>query len=52
MIVDDHAFVREMLRAAFEAEGFEVCEAINGSEAIRPLKNKVQVSSSSIFPCP
>ena len=40
MIVDDHAFVREMLRAAFEAEGFEVCEAINGSEAIRTAEKQ------------
>lgn len=41
MIVDDHAFMREMLRAEFEGEGLEVCEAINGAEAIQRARQVI-----------
>lgn len=34
MIVDDHPFIREMLRATFEGADLEVCEAVDGAEAI------------------
>jgi two-component system, chemotaxis family, chemotaxis protein CheY len=38
LIVDDHATVRGMIRSRFESEGFEVCDAANGAEAV----NKAQ----------
>ena len=34
MIVDDHAVIRGMLRAVFEAEDFQVVDATNGAEGI------------------
>ena len=34
MIVDDHAVIRRMIRAVFEAEGWEVSDAANGAEAV------------------
>jgi CheY-like chemotaxis protein len=35
MIVDDHATIRRMLRAVFEAEDFEVCDAVDGADAVQ-----------------
>ena len=34
LIVDDEAQIRELLRMAFEARGFEVAEADNGENAL------------------
>ncbi len=38
LIVDDHPTVRGMIRSRFESEGFELCDAANGAEAV----NKAQ----------
>jgi CheY-like chemotaxis protein len=35
MIVDDHAIIRRMVRAVFEAENWEVLDAANGAEGIQ-----------------
>jgi len=35
MIVDDHAAIRRMVRAMFEAEDWEVSDAANGAEAVQ-----------------
>lgn len=35
MIVDDHAIIRRMLRAALEAEGLQVSEAADGAEGVQ-----------------
>ena len=35
MIVDDHAVIRRMLRALFEAQDFEVADAVNGAEGVQ-----------------
>jgi CheY-like chemotaxis protein len=35
LIVDDHAVIRRMLHAMFEADDFEVCEAENGAEGVQ-----------------
>jgi CheY-like chemotaxis protein len=34
MIVDDHVVVRRMVRSLFQAQGFDVCDAGNGAEAV------------------
>jgi DNA-binding response OmpR family regulator len=34
LIVDDEASIRDLLRIAFESQGFEVAEANNGEEAL------------------
>ncbi|MGH7664456.1 MAG: response regulator [Gemmatimonadaceae bacterium] len=38
LIADDHMDTRVILRHYFEAMGFEVCEASNGSEALECLR--------------
>jgi CheY-like chemotaxis protein len=35
MIVDDHATIRRMLRAVFEAEDLEVSDAVDGADGVR-----------------
>jgi two-component system chemotaxis response regulator CheY len=35
MIVDDHATIRRMLRAVFEAEHLEVSDAVDGADGVR-----------------
>jgi CheY-like chemotaxis protein len=35
MIVDDHAVIRCMLRAVFEAEDLQVCDAMDGADGVR-----------------
>ena len=35
MIVDDHAVIRAMLRAVFEAEDLEVSDAVDGADGVR-----------------
>lgn len=35
LIVDDHAVIRRMLHALFEASDIEVCEAENGAEGVQ-----------------
>jgi CheY-like chemotaxis protein len=35
MIVDDHAIIRRMIRAVFEAEDLEVSDAVNGADAVQ-----------------
>jgi CheY-like chemotaxis protein len=35
LIVDDHAIIRKMLHALFEADDLEVCEAENGAEGVQ-----------------
>lgn len=35
MIVDDHAIIRRMIRAVFEAEDLEVSDAVNGADGVR-----------------
>jgi two-component system chemotaxis response regulator CheY len=35
MIVDDHAVIRCMLRAVFEAENLDVSDAVDGAEGVR-----------------
>jgi CheY-like chemotaxis protein len=35
MIVDDHATIRRVLRAAFEAEDLEVSDAVDGADGVR-----------------
>jgi CheY-like chemotaxis protein len=35
MIVDDHAVIRRMLRTLFEAEDWQVSDAIDGAESVR-----------------
>jgi CheY-like chemotaxis protein len=38
MIVDDHAIIRRMIRAAFEAEDLEVSDAVNGADGVKKAK--------------
>src|SRR5689334_18418648 len=40
MLVDDHALIRRVLRAAFEAEGFDVSDAIDGADAVRKVQTE------------
>jgi CheY-like chemotaxis protein len=35
LIVDDHAIIRKMLQALFEAHDMDVCEAENGAEGVQ-----------------
>lgn len=35
MIVDDHAVIRRMIRAVFEAEDLEVSDAVNGADGVQ-----------------
>ena len=35
MIVDDHAVIRRMVRVMFEAEDWEVFDAVNGAEGVQ-----------------
>jgi CheY-like chemotaxis protein len=35
LIVDDHAVIRRMLHALFEADDIEICEAENGAEGVQ-----------------
>lgn len=37
LVVEDHADLREMLAVLLESEGFEVCTASNGAEALEEL---------------
>jgi CheY-like chemotaxis protein len=39
MIVDDHAVIRRMLRAVFEAEDMEVSDAANGAECVQKAQD-------------
>lgn len=39
MIVDDDADIRETVRSILEDEGFEVCDAANGLEALELLRD-------------
>lgn len=39
MIVDDHAIIRQMLRAAFEAEDLRVSDAVDGAEGVRKAQD-------------
>ena len=39
MVVDDHAVIRRMLRAVFEAENLEVSDAANGAEAVQKAQD-------------
>jgi CheY-like chemotaxis protein len=39
LIIDDHAVIREMLRAQFEAQDMEVCEAENGAEGVQKAQD-------------
>lgn len=34
MVVDDHDLIRSMLCAKFRDQGFEVCDAVNGLDAV------------------
>jgi two-component system OmpR family response regulator len=40
MVVDDNAFIREIVRTGFEAHGFAVCDAVDGAEAIKQAKKQ------------
>ena len=46
MIVDDHAVIRRMIRAVFEAEGWKVFDAANGAEGVEKAQ---QVKPSLII---
>lgn len=35
MIVDDHAVIRRMIRAVFEAEDLDVSDAVDGADGVR-----------------
>jgi DNA-binding response OmpR family regulator len=37
LVVEDHADLREMLAVLLESEGFDVCTASNGAEALEEL---------------
>lgn len=39
MIVDDEASLRSLVRANLEIDGFDVCEAVDGVEAMNLLKD-------------
>jgi CheY-like chemotaxis protein len=39
LIVDDHAIIRQMLHALFEAQNMEVCEAENGAEGVQKAQD-------------
>ncbi len=39
LIVDDHAIIRKMLHAVFEAHDMEVCEAENGAEGVQKAQD-------------
>lgn len=39
LIVDDHAIIRKMLHALFEAHDMEVCEAENGAEGVQKAED-------------
>ena len=39
LIVDDHAIIRRMLHALFEANDLEVCEAENGAEGVQKAQD-------------
>jgi DNA-binding NarL/FixJ family response regulator len=38
LIADDHAIVRRTLKAILEEDGYEVCEAADGRDAIRQVR--------------
>jgi CheY-like chemotaxis protein len=44
MIVDDHAVIRRMTRAVFEAEDLEVSEGVNGADGVQKAQESSQVS--------
>jgi CheY-like chemotaxis protein len=35
LVADDHEMVRKMVCSSFEAQGFEVCDAVNGQDALQ-----------------
>jgi CheY-like chemotaxis protein len=35
LIVDDHPIIRRLLRSLFEAQNWEVCDAVDGAEGLR-----------------
>ena len=37
LVVDDEPLIRMMLAEALSTEGFDVCEAANGSDAVRQI---------------
>jgi CheY-like chemotaxis protein len=39
LIVDDHAVIRSVLRALFEAQDMEVCEAENGADGVQKAQD-------------
>jgi CheY-like chemotaxis protein len=39
LLVDDHAAIRRMLRALFEADGIDVCEAENGADGVQKAQD-------------
>ncbi len=34
LVVDDHAIIRKMICSLFEGQGFDVCDAENGAQAV------------------
>jgi CheY-like chemotaxis protein len=40
MVVDDNAFIRQIVRTRFEASGFAVCDAVDGAEAVKQAKEE------------
>lgn len=40
LIVDDHAIVRRMVSSMFENQGFRVCNAENGAEAVQKAQEE------------
>ncbi|MCP4154701.1 MAG: response regulator [bacterium] len=39
LIIDDEAYMRELIRELLEHEGYEVSEAANGDDGLRKIRN-------------
>ena len=51
MTVDDSASVRKMISFTLKQHGYEVVEAVNGTEALRKLKQERSTCWSRISTC-
>lgn len=40
LVIDDEPSIRDMLRAGFEAMGFEVCEAADGNQGLKVFRER------------
>jgi TetR/AcrR family transcriptional regulator, tetracycline repressor protein len=40
LVADDHKMVREMVGSSFKAQGFDVCQAVNGQDALQKAQEE------------